>query len=194
METGCWCWVPGAGAGASAVSWLCTWWRQVAGAGAGCRVPVHGAGAVSWLCTGCCELAVRVVETGRRRWVQQLCQGLYCLCAYFCTSQRQALNQPLFQHVSACYTRTHTIVALDTAWPWASETHGLASCAHTFVRILIYAQDHTALSFYSPQASWPSKFVSYTRYRHLGKWQVLARDPDLWHGLLDDFCMFCGYG
>ena len=104
VETGCWCWVPGAGAGASAVSWLCTWWRQVAGAGAGCRVPVHGAGAVSWLCTGCCELAVRVVETGRRRWVQQLCQGLYCLCAYFCTSQRQALNQPLFQHVSACYT------------------------------------------------------------------------------------------
>ena len=45
-----------------------------------------------------------------------------------------------------------------------------------------------------PQASWPSKFVSYTPYRHLGNWQVLARDPDLWHGLLDDFCMFCGYG
>ena len=48
--------VPGAGAGA--VSWLRTWWRQVAGAG--CRVPVlvlvvpgagAGAGAVSWLCT-----------------------------------------------------------------------------------------------------------------------------------------------
>ena len=45
-----------------------------------------------------------------------------------------------------------------------------------------------------PRASWPSKFVSYTCYRHLGNWQVLARDPDLWHGLLDDFCMFCGYG
>ena len=26
--------VPGAGAGAGAVSWLCTWWRQGAGAGA----------------------------------------------------------------------------------------------------------------------------------------------------------------
>ena len=39
----------GAGAGAGAVSWLCTWWRQVAGAGAGCRC---------W----CCELAVHVVE------------------------------------------------------------------------------------------------------------------------------------
>ena len=29
--------VPGGGAGVGAVSWLCTWWRQVAGAGAGCR-------------------------------------------------------------------------------------------------------------------------------------------------------------
>ena len=26
----------------------------------------------------------------------------------------------------------------------------------------------------------------------LGNWQVLARDPDLWHGLMDDFCMVCG--
>ena len=40
-------------AGAGAVSWLCVWWRQVAGAGAGCRcwcwVPGTAAGAgVSW--------------------------------------------------------------------------------------------------------------------------------------------------
>ena len=47
----CRCGVPGAGAGA--VSWLRTWWRQVAGAG--CRAPGAGgarglAGAVSWLC------------------------------------------------------------------------------------------------------------------------------------------------
>ena len=49
----------GAGAGAGAVSWLCAWWRQVAGAGAGagagcrcwcCELAVH-AGAVGWLCT-----------------------------------------------------------------------------------------------------------------------------------------------
>ena len=32
-----WRQVAGAGAGAGAVSWLCTWSRQVAGAGAGCQ-------------------------------------------------------------------------------------------------------------------------------------------------------------
>ena len=56
-------------------------------------------------------------------------------------AQRQALNRPLFQHVSACYT--HTIVVLDTDWPWASEAYGLCS---PFVRIMLYAQGHTALS------------------------------------------------
>ena len=52
FETGCRCWVPGAGVGA--VSWLRTWWRLGAGAGCcelACRccggdwVPVPGAGA-----------------------------------------------------------------------------------------------------------------------------------------------------
>ena len=59
VETGCWCWVLGAGAGA--VGWLCTWWRQVAGAGAGsgCVVPVL-------------ELAVHVVETGCWCWCCEL--------------------------------------------------------------------------------------------------------------------------
>ena len=63
-------------------------------------------------------------------------------------AQRQALIRPLLQHVSACYT--HTIVVLDTAWPWASEVKptGFAVCARTFARINLYAQDHTALSFY----------------------------------------------
>ena len=50
--------------------------------------------------------------------------------------QRQALNRPLFQHVSACYT--HTIVVLDTAWPRASEAYGLCRlrayfCAHKLI-------------------------------------------------------------
>ena len=42
------------GAGAGAVSWMCTWWRQVAGAGAvlgaGAGAVVLVLGAVSWLC------------------------------------------------------------------------------------------------------------------------------------------------
>ena len=55
--------------------------------------------------------------------------------------QRQALNRPLFQHVSACCT--HTIFALDTAWPWASEAYGLCRlcayfCAHKPVRARSY--------------------------------------------------------
>ena len=56
-------------------------------------------------------------------------------------AQRQALNRPLFQHVSACYT--HTIVVLDTAWPWASEAYGLCRlcayfCAHKLIRARSY--------------------------------------------------------
>ena len=35
---------------------------------------------------------------------------------------------------------------------------------------------------------------SYTPYRNLGHWQVLTRDPDLWPGLLDGFCVLCDYG
>ena len=81
VKTGCWCWCPVPalvcvrgedrllvllpGAGAGAVSWLCAWWRQVAGepllvlragfARDGDRLLVPGAGAgaghgaVSWL-------------------------------------------------------------------------------------------------------------------------------------------------
>ena len=52
VETGCRCWVPGAGAGCARGGdrvpvlvlgcWLCAWWRQ--GAGCRCGVPVLGAG------------------------------------------------------------------------------------------------------------------------------------------------------
>ena len=54
--------------------------------------------------------------------------------------QRQALNRPLFQRASACYT--HTIVVLDTAWPWASEAYGLCRlrayfCARKLIRKII---------------------------------------------------------
>ena len=70
--------MPGAGAGVGVVSWLCAWWRQL---GAGCA----GGDRVCWLCVWwrqgagrrwCCELAVRVVETGCR--VPVLC---WVLCA-----------------------------------------------------------------------------------------------------------------
>ena len=92
------------GAGAGAVSWLCTWWRQVAGAGggAGCRVPalvllavrvvetvpVLGAGSARGRDSGrrcrCCELAVRVVETGRRCWVLAVCRVCAGCWVYRC--------------------------------------------------------------------------------------------------------------
>ena len=70
------CWVPGAGAGA--VSWLCTWWRR--------RVPVlvHVVGAGCWCWCWCCELAVHVVETGSWCWcrapVLVLGAGRRCWC------------------------------------------------------------------------------------------------------------------
>ena len=51
-------------------------------------------------------------------------------------AQRQALNRPLFQRVQECYT--HTIVVLDTAWPWVSEAYGLCRfCACFCARKLI---------------------------------------------------------
>ena len=55
-------------------------------------------------------------------------------------AQRQALNRPLFQHVSAA---THKIVVLDTAWPWASEAYGLCRlCAFFCARKLIRARSY----------------------------------------------------
>ena len=137
-------------AGAGAVSWLCTWWRQVAGAAA-------GAGAVSWLCAWwrevggagagacwCCELAVHVVETGCwcRCWC---CQGLYCfariLLYVHCSMRNVRLST---DHCFSMFQpATHEIVALDTAWPWASEAHGLCClralfCARKLIRARSY--------------------------------------------------------
>ena len=67
--------------------------------------------------------------------------------------QRQALNRPLLQHA------THTIVALDTAWPWAGEAYGLCPlrayfCARKPIRARSYG-----LSFYRSlpalDTAWP---------------------------------------
>ena len=135
----------------------------VLGVGAGC-----GAGA------GCRELAVGVVETGYRCWVPVLvpvlerslsigavghlhssgsvladgCVKGCTVCAHTFVrtklyAQRQALNQPLFQHA------TDSIVVLDTAWPWASETYGLCClCAYFCAHRLVRTRSYTVLSFY----------------------------------------------
>ena len=63
-----------------------------------------------------------------------------CIMFY---AQRQALNRPLLQHVSACYTHKSCWILLGLG---RVKPTGVAICAHTFVRINLYAQDHTALS------------------------------------------------
>ena len=100
VETGCWCWwgcwVPGAGA----VSWLSTSLRQVAGAGAGCRVWCAGAGAGG----GRRELAVHVVDTGCWCWVPGAGAGVgavswlrawWCRCGWLCAWWRQVAGAVL---------------------------------------------------------------------------------------------------
>ena len=85
------------GAGAGAVSWLCTWWCcELAGrvVETGCRcwvlvvrvVETAGAGAAG---AGCCDLAVRVVETGCRcvkavHVVERGCRVLVLGAGYRC--------------------------------------------------------------------------------------------------------------
>ena len=60
-------------------------------------------------------------------------------------AQRQALNRPLFQHIAARYTHNSRWILLGLG---RVKPTGFAVCAHTFARINLYAQDHTALSFY----------------------------------------------
>ena len=134
-------WRQGAGAG----RWQCAWWRQlgaVSSARGGDWAPLLGAGPCA--CWG----------QGAGCWCWVLGTGAGCnSCVKGCTVCADSFARrnvrlstdhcfSVFQHA------THTIVALDTAWPWASEAHGLAGCTHTFVRINLYAQDHMALSFY----------------------------------------------
>ena len=84
-------------------------------------------------------------------------------------AQRQALNRPLFQHVSACYTH-NSIVVLDTAWPWASEAYGLSLpfarilCAHKLIRARSYglivlqivaSMKHATKSIVALDTAWP---------------------------------------
>ena len=131
VETDCWCWCWG---------WLCTWWRQVAGAGAGRRCcPGACAGAVSGL---------RVVETGCWcwRWVPVLVLSRAVLFARIllyvhCSMRNVRLS------TNHCFSMfqpaTHKRVVLDTAWPWGSEAYRLCPlcalfCAHKLTRAKSY--------------------------------------------------------
>ena len=97
---------------------------------------------------------------------RQLCQGLYCLRAYFCTCNCSMRNVRLstdhcfsmFQHA------THTIVVLDTARPWASEAYGLCRlctyfCGHKLLRArsygLIVLQIVASKSIVALETAWP---------------------------------------
>ena len=64
--------------------------------------------------------------------------------AYFCRYNvlcATSGSQPTI--VSACFSMLHTIVMLDTAWPWASEAYGLCRlCAHFCAHKLICARSY----------------------------------------------------
>ena len=63
--------------------------------------------------------------------------GLCRLCAYFCAHKliRSKIIRP-YRSADRCFKHaTKSIVALDTAWPWANDTYGLCClrayfCAH----------------------------------------------------------------
>ena len=118
----------GAGAGAGAVSWLCTWWRQVvaagAGAGAGCRCS-------SWLCAWW--------RQGAGRWY-----GLWCWCWVLCGDRAPVLG------AGSAWWRQLGAVSWQCAW-WRlgagagcnSCVKGCTVCAHTFAcRNVRLSTDH----------------------------------------------------
>ena len=71
--------------------------------------------------------------------------GLCRLCAYFCAHKliRAKIIRP-YRSADRCFKHaTKSIVALDTAWPWANDTYGLCClrayfCAHTLLRARSY--------------------------------------------------------
>ena len=101
VETGCRCW-------ALAVRVVETAGTGAAGPGAGCWVPVLGA--VSWRAgVRRCPLRCGVFTLFRFCFGRQLCQGLYCLHAYFCTyNVLCATSGSQRTIVSACFSMLHT--------------------------------------------------------------------------------------
>ena len=93
-------------------------------------MPGAGAGAVSWLCAW---------------WRQGAGAGGGCWLCAWCTRK---IIRP-YRSADRCFKRaTKSIVALDTAWPWANDTYGLCClrayfCAHKLIRAKI-------IRWYSP--------------------------------------------
>ena len=99
-------------------------------------------------------------------WVLGTGAGCNCrVCAH--TFARRNVRRSTDHCFSMFRHATHTIVALDTAWPWASAAHGLAGSAHFFVRIN-YAREiiwryrstdrcfkHATKSIVALDAAWP---------------------------------------
>ena len=131
--------VPGAG------RWCCELAVHVVETGCWCRcrVPVLVLGAGR----RCCELAVHVYLHSSSSALAHSCVKGCTVCVHTFErivyyAQRQAPNRPL-TIVSACFSVLHTIVVLDTAWPWASEAYGLCRlcayfCAHRLIRARSY--------------------------------------------------------
>ena len=81
-----------------------------------------GAGAVSWLCTCIDALQVLFWPTAGVKGCTA-CVHTFVPYNVLCATSG---SQPTIDHCFSMFQRaTHTIVVLDTAWPWASEAYGL---------------------------------------------------------------------
>ena len=134
-------WRQGAGAGAGAVSWLCTRWRQGAGAGAGAVSSLctrwrqgagAGAGAVSWLCAWwSCARGGWVLAAHVVERVPSAGYRCWVLgCMNLCTQHHTVLSLERSLSISAVgYLHSSGSVLADSC------VKGCTACAHTFARI-----------------------------------------------------------
>ena len=122
-----------AGAGAGAVSWVRTWWRQ------GAWVPGAGAGAVSWL---------------RTWWIQGAGAELACRCSVLVpASDSEVITTAVMGRMNLCMQH-HTVLSLERSLSISAVRYlhtpgsvladscvkGCTVCTHTFVRIMFYVQ------------------------------------------------------
>ena len=113
------------------MSWLCMWWRQIAGAGAGCRCRCW-----CW----CCELAVHpplLTVKGNKPPLAAVKgdHNMTMKCMNLCAQHHTVLSLERSLSISAVgYLHSSGSVLAD------SRVKGCTLCAHTFVRIMFYAQ------------------------------------------------------